>query len=76
MTTTWPKAEKRISRLRTDIGKLGNPNKGAIEEYKRVSERYEYLLHTGDDIQKSESELTGIIGEITRQMKEIFARAV
>jgi len=67
-----PAAEKRIGQLKNEIGKLGDPNIGAIEEYKRVSERYDYLSSQRDDVEKSRTELLDIISEITTQMKEIF----
>jgi len=51
---------------------LGNPNLGAIEEYKRVSERYEFLTGQRDDVEKSKQEILNIIQEITVQMEEIF----
>jgi hypothetical protein len=45
--TDMAEAEKRISRLRTDIGKLGNPNIGAIESTKGFPSDTSTLLHTG-----------------------------
>ena len=66
-------AQKRISQLRGEITALGNPNIGAIEEYKRVSERYDYLSSQRDDVEKAKTELLEIIEQITRQMRDIFA---
>lgn len=67
-----PAATKRISFLKREIGALGNPNIGAIEEYERVSERYNFLTEQRDDIEKAKRELEKIIAEITREMKDIF----
>ena len=67
-------ANRRIGELRRLIRELGTPNLGAIEESKRVGERYEYLTGQRDDIAKAKEELLGIIGDITRQMEEIFTR--
>ncbi len=67
-------ANRRISELRRQIRELGTPNLGAIEESKRVGERYDYLTEQRDDIAKAKQELMTIIGDITRQMEEIFTR--
>ncbi len=67
-------ANRRISELRRSIRELGTPNLGAIEESKRVGERYDYLTEQRDDIAKAKEELLGIIADITGQMEEIFMR--
>jgi len=69
-----PAATKRISELKREISRLGNVNVGAIEEYERVSERYEFLASQRDDVEKAKKELQKIIGDITGEMKEIFLR--
>ncbi len=51
---------------------LGSPNLGAIEEFRRVSERYEFLTGQRDDVETSRKELEQIIGDITAEMTEIF----
>ncbi len=68
------KAVKAIGELRREIGALGSPNLGAIEEYQRVSERYEFLSSQRDDVEKAKGELNGIIADITAEMKEIFTQ--
>lgn len=65
-------ANRRIAELRRKIGALGTPNLGAIDEYARVSERYEYLTGQRDDVLQSKKELEGIIREITGHMTDIF----
>ena len=65
-------ANRRAAELRKKLHSLGNPNLGAIDEYARVSERYEYLTGQRDDVQQSKRELEGIIRDITRSMTEIF----
>ena len=67
-------ANRRISELKRAIHALGTPNLGAIEESKRVGERYDYLTEQRDDIAKAKSELLSIIADITHQMEEIFVR--
>ena len=66
------KANKDIHDLRRQISALGTPNLGAIEEYERVSSRYEFLREQRDDVEKAKTELLDIIGEITGEMKEVF----
>ena len=65
-------ANRRIAELKRSIHALGTPNLGAIEESKRVGERYDYLTEQRDDIAKAKAELLSIIGDITTQMESIF----
>ena len=51
---------------------MGTPNLGAIEEYERVSERYNFLTSQRDDIDKSKKELLVIINDITSEMVTVF----
>ncbi len=67
-------ATKRISTIKREISSLGNPNLGAIEEYDRVSQRYNFLTEQRDDVEKAKRDLEKIIAEITGEMKEIFRR--
>ena len=67
------KATRRITELKRSISALGAVNLGAIEEFQRVNERYTYLTDQRADVEKSKTELEGIIASITEQMKEIFA---
>jgi chromosome segregation protein len=66
------RAARQIAEYKGQISALGNVNIGAIEEYKRVKERYDYLTEQRDDVEKSRSELEGIISDITGEMKKIF----
>ncbi len=68
------KANKRASELKREIGALGTPNLGAIDEFERVNERYTYLTDQRDDITKAKEELEKIISDITKEMEEIFLR--
>ncbi|MBR4308726.1 MAG: chromosome segregation protein SMC [Oscillospiraceae bacterium] len=65
-------AQKRATELKRKISSLGTPNIGAIEEFARVNERYEYLTGQRDDVLNSKKDLEGIISDITAQMIEIF----
>lgn len=65
-------AKKRLHEIKVAIRALGSINVGAIEEYKEVSERYEFLKEQIGDIEKSKSELQNIIEDLTSSMSEKF----
>jgi len=65
-------AKRRLNEIKISIKKLGSINVGAIEEYKEVSERYEFLKEQIDDIEKSKAELGRIIDDLTVSMSEKF----
>ena len=68
------KSERRISALKSEIRSLGNVNLGAMEEFDRVSERYDYLHAQRTDVEESDRQLVGIIDSITAEMEVIFRR--
>ena len=65
-------ARSRLNELKSKIRNLGNVNVGAIEEYKEVSERYEFMSRQVDDVEKSKKEIERLITELTKQMREEF----
>ena len=65
-------AKKRLHEIKTAIKNLGSINVGAIEEYKEVSQRYEFLKEQIDDVEKSKTELLKIIEDLTASMSEKF----
>ncbi len=65
-------AKKRLHEIKVAIKGLGSINVGAIEEYKEVSERYEFLKEQIGDIEASKSELQKIIEDLTSSMSEKF----
>ncbi|MCD7757933.1 MAG: chromosome segregation protein SMC, partial [Clostridiales bacterium] len=66
------KAARQIAEGKRQISALGTVNVGAIEEYRRIRERYDYLTGQRDDVEQSKAELETIIGEITGEMANIF----
>ena len=66
------RANRAIVELRRQISALGTPNLGAIDEYARVSERYDFLTGRRDDVTKAKGELNDIIRDITGQMEQLF----
>ncbi|MBD8946307.1 MAG: chromosome segregation protein SMC [Clostridiales bacterium] len=69
---TPQEVSKEISSLKRKISGLGNVNVDAIEEYKAVSERYEFLSGQRDDLLKAQKDLTGIITDMTKVMRTEF----
>lgn len=65
--------KKLVSKVKAEIKELGDVNVNAIEDYKAVSERYEFLKGQHDDIVTAENNLMGIIEELDNAMKEQFA---
>ena len=65
-------AGKSLADIKNKIRGLGNVNLGAMEEYKEVSERYEFLKKQVDDVERSKEELLKLISELTRDMSRIF----
>ena len=64
--------KKNISELKDEIKSLGNVNVNAIEDYKQVSERYEFLKTQHDDLIESEKVLEGIIEQLDTGMRRQF----
>lgn len=65
-------AKKRLHEIKVAIRGLGSINVGAIEEYKEVSERYNFLKEQTDDIEQSKKGLAKIIDDLTSSMSEKF----
>lgn len=64
--------KKEIHRLKTEIKTLGTVNVNAIEDYKTVLERYEFLKGQHDDLVEAEKTLIQIIEELDTAMRKQF----
>ncbi len=64
--------KKMIAGIKDEIRKLGDVNVNAIEEYKEVSARYEFLKGQHDDLIEAEQTLIGIIEELDEGMRKQF----
>ncbi len=64
--------KKLTADVKTQIKALGDVNVNAIEDYKSVNERYEFLKLQHDDIVTAEANLVGIIEELDVSMKQQF----
>ncbi len=65
--------QKEERQLRGDLRALGAVNMNAVEEYKNVSERYEFMKKNRDDIVETEKKLIEIIDRLEGLMKTQFA---
>ena len=68
-------AQAELTSIKNKIRALGSVNVAAIEEYKEVSERYEFLSAQLADVQKSKNELEKIISDLTEEMCRIFSES-
>ena len=67
-----PLARSKVDTLKKEINSLGEVNTGAIAEYERVNERYQFLMKQSKDLEDSSLELTNIITEMDKIMTEKF----
>ena len=65
--------KRSISKIKEEIKQLGNVNMNAIEDYKEVSERYEFMNKQRNDLVEAEQLLQNIISELDDGMKKQFA---
>lgn len=68
-------AQRELTDIKNKIRALGNVNVEAIEEYREVSERFEFMSGQLADVQKSKSELERIISDLTQEMCRIFSES-
>ena len=65
-------AKKTLAEIKSKIRSLGSVNVSAIEEYKEVSERYEFMTAQINDVEATRAELYKLINQLTHQMQDIF----
>ena len=68
-------AQQELNNVKNQIKRLGSVNVDAIEEYREVSERYEFMSGQIADVQKSKSELEKLIAGLTEDMCRIFSES-
>ena len=64
--------QRRVNNLRQDIRDLGSVNVDAIEEYKNLSQRYDFMCEQRLDLENTMAKLRNMISEITETMKKQF----
>ena len=69
-------AESELKELREKIGKIGEVNLSAIEEYEETAKRYEFLTQQQNDLVEAKEQLRKVIDRINRicskRFKETF----
>ena len=68
-------ARKRVNEYKRTLNSIGNVNVGAIEEYDRISTRYDFLKKQNSDLEEASKALLKIISELDEVMKAEFIRA-
>ncbi len=63
---------RQISKLKDEIRSLGAVNVNAIEEFREVSERHEFLSGQYEDLVRAEASLKEIIAELDEGMRRQF----
>lgn len=66
------KIKKTIDGIKKQIKDLGPVNVNAIEDYKEVLERYEFMQKQHEDIVTAEAHLTGLMEELEDAMRRQF----
>ena len=72
LTIEAEEAKRKVRLIRLAIEELGTVNIGAIDEYERVSERYEFLVTQRDDLKEAKDTLFDVIDEMDEEMKRRF----
>ena len=67
-------ARNKVTILKKELKELGMVNLGAIAEYDRVSERYEFLIKQKGDLDNAEATLLEIINEMDQIMIKEFMK--
>ena len=65
-------AREKVAKLKNILNRLGNVNLGAIDEYERLSKRYNFLFEQKEDLEKSSNELKDIIEQMDAIMIDKF----
>ena len=67
--------KREVNGLKAQIRALGNVNVNAIEQYKEVSERYEFMKAQYEDLTEAEKKLREIINDLEKGMRKQFAES-
>jgi len=73
---TRSETQKILSEYKTKLRNLGNVNVNAIEEYKEVKERYDFMSGQISDLENAEKQLKGIIDKLEVEMRDRFSQAM
>ncbi|MBG9793403.1 chromosome segregation protein SMC [Paenibacillus dendritiformis] len=65
-------AQQEVRDLKRQISALGEVNLGAIDEFERINERYQYLSEQKDDLIEAKTALYQVIREMEDEMSKRF----
>lgn len=65
-------AKQEVKSIKSSMSQLGDVNLGAIEEYERVSERYNFLTSQKEDLVEAKETLYQVIQEVDEEMTKRF----
>ncbi|RKL68968.1 chromosome segregation protein SMC [Salipaludibacillus neizhouensis] len=65
-------AKTKVKLIKMAMEELGSVNVGAIEEYDRVKERYEFLAEQKADLEEAKATLHQVISEMDEEMTRLF----
>ena len=65
-------ARSKVNSIKRDINNLGEVNVGAIAEYERLGQRYEFLTKQQEDLEVASQELLDVIEEMDKIMIDKF----
>ena len=68
--------QRELSKIKTEIKELGNVNVNAIEQYKELSERYNFMTTQSADLNNSLDTLQKIIDNLEIEMKKVFSESM
>ena len=65
-------ARNKVNKIKREINALGEVNVGAITEYERLGQRYEFLIKQQADLETASQELLDVIDEMDKIMVDKF----
>jgi chromosome segregation protein len=72
LTIEVDEARRKVKLVKLALEELGTVNIGAIDEYERVKERYEFLLEQKEDLTEAKDTLYQVINEMDTEMIRRF----
>ncbi|WP_164669032.1 chromosome segregation protein SMC [Virgibacillus doumboii] len=71
-TDNLEETEAAVKQIKQAIDQLGTVNLGAIDEFERISERYEFLAEQKNDLVEAKQTLYSVISEMDEEMQKRF----
>ena len=70
--TDWSAVRAQVEVMQDKIDSMGPVNLVAIDEYREVEERFDFLTTQHEDLVNAKTELEGVIARIDKQSREMF----